>query len=267
MEVNKEKLIVKGNTSEDVAMLDQQAVVGGICSYCQKTTIMTGDELQTCIDCSDYVKNKLSKLGNNKFTYVYSALGDLFNGYSYNRGNVAIINLEQCANDIYEFISNNKLKKPCSLTFEMGFLYMDGEEKNTENLTKHVNRKEKKDWDKLVYYKKHLQMSYGLTTKTLYKLLQDSQDVASNRLESSNMRYLGLQHLSITITKKQLAQVKDFWGGKYSDLPAFFDKSNNIVNVKNGDEKCFLWSLLANDYLKLNLSMLKNKNKRGKFKL
>jgi hypothetical protein len=250
--VGKGKIIT--NSDESLVPSVAIAKAKGICSYCQQDALQSGGELShVCIDCIEYVKNRLSKLSNNKFSYMYAAMRDLFNAYTYSKQLGKTINLEQCARDTSEFLSNPLLQKPCALTFDMGFLYEDGREDHNQ------------DWDKVVYYKKRIKMNHGLTANAVQDLLRTSQTVASARLESSNMRYIGFQHLTITITKNELAKAKDFWGGKYTDLPAFFDKSNNIINVKNGDEKCFLWSLLANDYLKLNLSMLNKKSKRGKF--
>jgi len=79
------------------------------------------------------------------------------------------------------------------------------------------------------------------------------------------MVFLGLADIRITLIPRfELVSTDNLAGGKYTDLPAFFDKSNNIINVKNNDNKCFLWSLLANDYLTMNKSAAqKVKTKRG----
>ena len=41
-----------------------------------------------------------------------------------------------------------------------------------------------------------------------------------------------------------LADYKPFKGGSYIPLPEFIQKKNAIINIKNEDDKCFLWSVL-----------------------
>ena len=41
-----------------------------------------------------------------------------------------------------------------------------------------------------------------------------------------------------------LAVYKPFKGGTYIPLPEFIQKKNAIINIKNEDDKCFLWSVL-----------------------
>ena len=41
-----------------------------------------------------------------------------------------------------------------------------------------------------------------------------------------------------------IVDYKPMKGGSYIPLPAFVKNKNAIINIKNEDDKCFLWSVL-----------------------
>ena len=56
----------------------------------------------------------------------------------------------------------------------------------------------------------------------------------------SNLQFTGIEKLSIK-TAKSKAMV----GGSYIELPEYIKNKKACVNIKNNDEKCFKWSILA----------------------
>ena len=57
------------------------------------------------------------------------------------------------------------------------------------------------------------------------------------------MRSSRIEKLSIKTAKS-----KAIIGGSYIPLPEFIQNKRACVNIKNTDEKCFIWSLLAYKY-------------------
>ena len=59
----------------------------------------------------------------------------------------------------------------------------------------------------------------------------------------SGLKFVGIEKLSIK-TAKSKAMV----GGSYIELPEFIKNKRACVNIKNDDEKCFKWSILASKH-------------------
>lgn len=173
---------------------------------------------------------------------------NFFNVFDY-VGNLG--SLTKVAEQISDFLK--KVEKPCVVSYEFGFSYLTS---SCENF--------KTSPESFKSYQQHTQnINSGFFSSDIFKIIKDAEVKSSEKLFQSGMIFCGLAYLSFTIRPNKLATTPKLGGGKYNDLPAFFDKSNNIINVKNNDEKCFLWSLLANDYLTINKKP--NGTKRGKF--
>ena len=61
--------------------------------------------------------------------------------------------------------------------------------------------------------------------------------------KTSGLTFIGIVKLSIK-TAKSKAMV----GGSYIELPEFIKNKRACVNIKNDDEKCFKWSILASKH-------------------
>ena len=59
----------------------------------------------------------------------------------------------------------------------------------------------------------------------------------------SNLRLDSIEKLSIKTAKS-----KAIVGGSYIELPEFIKNKRACVNIKNDDEKCFKWSILASKH-------------------
>ena len=60
---------------------------------------------------------------------------------------------------------------------------------------------------------------------------------------SSNLSFYHIEKLSIK-TAKSKASI----GGSYIELPDYIKNKKACVNIKNTDEKCFKWSILASKF-------------------
>ena len=61
--------------------------------------------------------------------------------------------------------------------------------------------------------------------------------------KGSGLKFVGIEKLSIK-TAKSKAMV----GGSYIELPEYIKNKRACVNIKNDDEKCFKWSILASKH-------------------
>ncbi len=77
----------------------------------------------------------------------------------------------------------------------------------------------------------------GLTDEEIQKL-----DSAIDKLtvESSGSLFLGLKDIEIGINK-----YRSLFGRSYVELPELIKNKHAIINIKNKDNKCFMWSVLA----------------------
>jgi hypothetical protein len=74
----------------------------------------------------------------------------------------------------------------------------------------------------------------------LIKSFEKQLEITEN---GSSLTFVGIEKLSIK-TAKSKAMV----GGSYIELPEFIKNKRACVNIKNDDEKCFKWSILASKH-------------------
>lgn len=154
--------------------------------------------------------------------------------------------------NISTFLNSKQIIKPCIVKFQFGFEY------------KRSNMDIKEDKRAPIYYVPlTMELPMEVEKSQYDNVFEMAENAARNVLTLESGMELGhLVAVSFTVLQNNLLEIK---GGKFTDLPAFLDKTNNIINVKNSDEKCFLWSLLANDYLKINETVLKQTlDRKGK---
>jgi hypothetical protein len=222
--------------------------VGFICSRC----VFFEEDIN--FKDTDVIKRHTMPQESSAITLRATAL-KLYNVFDYVG---PLSSLHRVAVELAGFFSSNQVAKPCVVTYELGFAYSRPEIIEL--------------WlPDLIAYERHVHnISYGVFANDIENILKEARASSETKLLHSNLCFFDIVSLSFTVRPNRLAEIPNFSGlggikgGKYSDFPSFFDKSNNIINVKNKDEKCFLWSLLANDYLKFNSHKTKKEiPKRG----
>ena len=106
--------------------------------------------------------------------------------------------------------------------------------------SKIVNGKEVfKRWIKSDLINNHLQSGTQQDThNTLMQKLDDEQ------LEGSGFQFQEIEEVILEIYK-----VKDIQASSYIELPEKYKKNKSIINIKNDDQFCFLWCILAHLFL------------------
>ena len=103
--------------------------------------------------------------------------------------------------------------------------------------SKTVNGEEEvfKRWIKSDLIYNHLQPGTQQDThNTLMQKLDDEQ------LEGSGFVFQEIEEVTLEIYK-----VRDIQASSYIELPGKYKESKSIINIKNNDQYCFLWCILA----------------------
>ena len=131
---------------------------------------------------------------------------------------------------IFEYQINELVSKSYFLRFKYQLSYV-------AKFSKIVNGEEEvfKRWVKSDLIYNHLQSEGASHThNTLIQKIDDLQ------LEGSDFQFQELEEVILEIYK-----VRDIQASSYIELPGKYKDSKSIINIKNIDQYCFLWCILA----------------------
>ena len=97
-----------------------------------------------------------------------------------------------------------------------------------------------KRWIKSDLIYNHMQSTFGTQQDTHNTLLQKLDD---EQLEGSGFQFQAIEEVILEIYK-----VNDIQASSYIELPPKYKNSQSIINIKNNDQYCFLWCILAQLY-------------------
>ena len=105
--------------------------------------------------------------------------------------------------------------------------------------SKIVNGEEEvfKRWIKSDLIYNHIQSTFGTQQDTHNTLMQKLDD---EQLEGSGFQFQEIEEVILEIYK-----VNDIQASSYIELPPKYKNSQSIINIKNNDQFCFLWCILA----------------------
>ena len=86
----------------------------------------------------------------------------------------------------------------------------------------------------------HMQSTFGTQQDTHNTLMQKLDD---EQLERSGFVFQEIEEVILEIYK-----VNDIQASSYIELPPKYKNSQSIINIKNNDQYCFLWCILAQLY-------------------
>ena len=107
------------------------------------------------------------------------------------------------------------------------------------NFSKIVNGEENvvHKWVKSDLYYNHMQSTFG-TNHTIHNTLMQKLD--DEQLEGSGFVLKGIVNVILDIYK-----VNDIQASSYIELPEKNKNTKSIINIKNDNQYCFLWCILA----------------------
>ena len=94
-----------------------------------------------------------------------------------------------------------------------------------------------KRWIKSDLIYNHMQSTFGTQQDTHNTLMQKLDD---EQLEGSGFQFQEIEEVILEIYK-----VNDIQASSYIELPPKYKNSQSIINIKNNDQYCFLWCILA----------------------
>ena len=94
--------------------------------------------------------------------------------------------------------------------------------------------------DKIDLIYNHMQSTFGTQQDTHNTLMQKLDD---EQLEGSGFQFQAIEEVILEIYK-----VNDIQASSYIELPPKYKNSQSIINIKNNDQYCFLWCILAQLY-------------------
>ena len=83
------------------------------------------------------------------------------------------------------------------------------------------------------------------SVKRINDIVNDIIDNFTKELEEMSKRGSGGVFAGIIKTEIKMSKSKNIFGGSYVELPEQIKNKKACINIKNDDNKCFLWSLLA----------------------
>ena len=76
------------------------------------------------------------------------------------------------------------------------------------------------------------------------ELYQQMIDIIEERIQNAEMEQSGWSFHSVVQLELHMVEYQPLRGSSYIVLPAFIRNKNTVINIKNDDEKCFLWCAL-----------------------
>ena len=101
---------------------------------------------------------------------------------------------------------------------------------------------DKKDF-KQVYFNSEITSLTSIKRNEL--IINDVLNKFQEHLEEMNHQGSGGMFAGILKVEVKMSKSKNIFGGSYVELPDKIKNKRACVNIKNSDEKCFLWSLVA----------------------
>ena len=92
-------------------------------------------------------------------------------------------------------------------------------------------------------FNKTLGAKYILSKSDIFRYLEEVYGSFERKSEESYTNILGLNHINLMITK-----VNPLSGSSYIPLPEWVANKKAIINIKNEDKLCFLYSVLCGYY-------------------
>ena len=74
---------------------------------------------------------------------------------------------------------------------------------------------------------------------------QDTHNTLMQKLYDEQLEGSGFQFQEIEEVKLEIYKVNDIQASSYIELPPKYKNSQSIINIKNNDQYCFLWCILA----------------------
>ena len=127
--------------------------------------------------------------------------------------------------------NNSKHKLSCFITIKYMLTVDDAEEKKVKIERRYFNS-----------YIINLTSSHVIS-RFINNLINSFEQELEMAQKTSGLIFLGIEKLSIKTAKS-----KAIVGGSYIELPEFIKNKRACVNIKNDDEKCFKWSILASKH-------------------
>ena len=77
---------------------------------------------------------------------------------------------------------------------------------------------------------------------------QDTHNILIQKLDDEQLEGSGFVFQEIEEVISEIYKVKDIQASSYIELPPKYKNSQSIINIKNNDQYCFLWCILAYSY-------------------
>ena len=74
---------------------------------------------------------------------------------------------------------------------------------------------------------------------------QDLHNTLIEKLDEIQLEGSGFQFQEIEEVILEIYKVRDIQASSYIELPGKYKDSKSIINIKNNDQYCFLWCILA----------------------
>ena len=145
-----------------------------------------------------------------------------------------------------EITTNNKNLK-ISQFITIKYLIHDGQPViDNEYLDMLDNKTYNKDEYKAVYFNSDINVLTSV--KRIDTIVNDIVDAFMKHLEEMNNKGSGGVFAGIIKTEVKMSKSKNIFGGSYVELPEKIKNKQACINIKNDDNECFKWSLLAFKY-------------------
>ena len=189
-----------------------------------------------CEDCNRYISDKtrhfqseilLQNCQNRQQNNIQNTFG---NGIEIIMNENTYIKLKVNPTENLEHNINDLLSKNYFPRYKYQLRYL-------AKFSKIVNGEEEvfKRWIKSDLIYNHLKS--GTQQDTHNKLMQKIDD---EQLEGSGFQFQEIEEVILEIYK-----VRDIQASSYIELPPKYKKNQSIINIKNNDQFCFLWCILA----------------------
>jgi len=199
---------------------------------------------KTCISCLNFKHNKVKSsnknivklyneldiVSNSKFTIKYKSLEGMVRHYRYD--------FQNFNGNWNKFKSNLKkdlivfCEKLLDITPVLVHLSIDSNYLNSHN--KNFAKSDSSDRKYKLNFKKNLKTEVNLMVDELFnKILEDYN-------EESGLTLKEIKKIELSVIPQIIGN-----GGTYIKLPQKINRTKSILNIKNYDNKCFIWCVLA----------------------
>ena len=189
-----------------------------------------------CEDCNRYIsdktrhfqseihlQNRQNRQQNNIQNFFGNGIEIIMNANTYIK--LKVNPTENLEHNINDFFSKNYFPR---FKYQLSYL---------AKFSKIVNGEEEvfKRWIKSDLIYNHLQSGTQ----------QDTQNTLMQKLDDEQLEGSGFQFQEIEEVILEIYKVNDIQASSYIELPPKYKKNQSIINLKNNDQFCFLWCILA----------------------